>query len=236
MTNRRRIIAKELTDEQRSKILEDFGKKEEKMRMDKEMTQQEVADRLDIPRSGVSLMEDGQRGVDLAELLMILKLFNKEPHELLTTLMKYVNANVRNSHELHADSDITQPDVYENRTGNKSGEYSSSNPESSRSSSLYAPISAVLEEAEALGIGMANCTVQKEPVLSRATGSASKTLCKATICFSAPTNDARCKRLMMDWVDGIVTTWPASKCHMELDVDGVRGSNQLNFLTISALD
>lgn len=230
MAPRRRIVANELTDQQRSKILEEFGKKEEKMRMDKEMTQQDVADRLDIPRSGVSLLEDGQRGVDLAELLMILKLFNKDPQEVLTTLMKYVNASVRNSHSVRADSE--EADTFENPTQ----EYSGEDSKSDKSASLYAPISAVLEEAEALGIGMANCTIQKESVLSRATGSASKTLCKATVCFSAPMSDARNKRLMMDWVDGIVTAWPASKCHLELDVEGVKGSHELNFLTISTAD
>lgn len=89
-------MPKILTEDQRAEILEKLGQLVQRLRESHDFTQEELAEILDIPRSGVSLMEDGKRGFDAPEIVKLSKVFHKEPNELLKPGME-VKSHVRNS-------------------------------------------------------------------------------------------------------------------------------------------
>lgn len=57
---------------------DEFCKKLKQARQESKMTQGDVAKKLGIPLSAVSLMEAGERKVDIFELLELLKVYNKD--------------------------------------------------------------------------------------------------------------------------------------------------------------
>ncbi|WP_459709517.1 helix-turn-helix domain-containing protein [Paraburkholderia sp. 2C] len=58
------------------------------LRQAKELTQQEVASRLDKPQSFISKIENGERRVDVIELLEILHVLGVDPHKFIDQLLK----------------------------------------------------------------------------------------------------------------------------------------------------
>jgi len=55
------------------------------------MTQQQLSEKLNKPQSFVSKYENGQRRIDLIEMIDICNALNCSPHELLDTIIKAKN-------------------------------------------------------------------------------------------------------------------------------------------------
>lgn len=56
-------------------------------RKDADLTQQQVADKLDRPQSFVAKYEGGERRLDVVEFLEIANLLDADPHNIIDTIL-----------------------------------------------------------------------------------------------------------------------------------------------------
>ena len=176
------------------------------------MSQEDMADVLQIPRSAVSLIETGDRGIDFTELIEFSKLFKKHLDELVKPAMKKAEGTAKPFNTVRFSL------MSENQT-----------PEVLEAAQLYAPISAVTEAVTALGIGYAD--VQTHSVLQQQTEASS--LCRAVIQIELPMNSEHNRNCMNTLMDNISQEYPASQPSIEMDVNGMLGLHALSFLTMN---
>lgn len=68
----------------------ELGKRLKDIRIERKMTQQEVADRLGIARQNVSTYENGVKTLDIDTFYKICDIFNVDPNDVLKDLRKLV--------------------------------------------------------------------------------------------------------------------------------------------------
>jgi transcriptional regulator with XRE-family HTH domain len=69
------------------------------------LTQEEVADRIGLPRSAISAIESGRQRVLTHTLLQLCEVFDVEPNDLLLDLDTFSDANIQ------SDEDVTEKDI-----------------------------------------------------------------------------------------------------------------------------
>lgn len=69
--------------ENRTQILESFGKKLQKLRMDRNLTQEKLAEIAGFDRTYISLLERGIRNPSLVNIFRLAKALNVTPDKLL---------------------------------------------------------------------------------------------------------------------------------------------------------
>ena len=69
-----------------------------KIRLEANVTQDELARRLSKPQSFVSSYERGQRRVDFLEFVQIVSTLGRDPHEIGSALLKLVSARASAGH------------------------------------------------------------------------------------------------------------------------------------------
>lgn len=225
-------------DEAREKV----GGLLQHLREMRKMSQEDMADVLGIPRSAVSLIETGDRGIDFTELIDYAKTFKKHIEELLKPVM---NETIVENPKSPPKQETPKPEVapapkpkpeqpkVEGRAKPfntvRFSVMSENQTEISEAAQLYAPISAVTQACEAFGIGMAD--VATSPVLHQQAEAAS--LCRATVQIELPMNNEQNKVRLNTLVDNLNTEFPASQMCLETDVNGMLGLHSLSFLTMN---
>ena len=68
----------------------ELGTRLAKIRQDRELSQEEVADRLGMTRSGICRYENGDREIKMTEYFKLCDIYQTDPYKLLEEVRKYV--------------------------------------------------------------------------------------------------------------------------------------------------
>ena len=67
-----------------------LGEKIKTIRIEKKLSQQDVADRLSLSRSAIGLYELGKRTIDIETLFKLCDIYNVDVNDVLKDIRKYV--------------------------------------------------------------------------------------------------------------------------------------------------
>ena len=74
----------------KSTYTKELGKRLSKIRQEQELSQEYVADRLGMTRSGICRYENGEREIGMTEYFKICDVYKINPYDLLEEVRKYV--------------------------------------------------------------------------------------------------------------------------------------------------
>lgn len=174
------------------------------------LTQQEVADELGIPRSAVSLIESGDRGIKIEEI--------KTYSDLLKVKVEKLMAPVHHTKSKQVSENQTQA----NTTAEEQ------DPE------MFFPLVAtILAQLEQIGVKSAPDGVTVANVLNKPISkNGGYDLCRASVQFHLDGSDPSNRQTLTNLVDAMADSWPGCRPALQIDLEGQPGHNQLNFLTM----
>lgn len=203
-------------DEEKARM--EIGKKLKHLREIHNLSQQDMADILEIPRSAVSLIESGDRGVDVLELAQYANHFKKKSDELLAPALKHKENNLVASkfNHVHFSTASDYPTMAVQPA-----------PQ------MMPPISAVVNACNMIGLGMAATCSKTEPVLKGKHSAEAAGLCRSTFCLSnMPLDKEQNVHALQYLVDSLNHQYPGCQPSISTNVNGVSGSHELMLLTM----
>ena len=189
-----------MSDSMRSEI----GQRLKSFRERTGKTQEEVSEVLGIPRSAVSLLESGERGLKVEELQEYARLFHT-----------HIDRLVKPSAEAS-----TKTPVSENRT-------TSENRTSASTQKFYTSVEEITSELKLMGLQDHEIDIKADTVVA----ARGISIQKAYVGFHLDIVSAELKQSMIDWVDEISASYPASRPALQINHEGITGYNVLSFLT-----
>jgi len=191
----------------------DIGNKLASLRERMKLTQQEVADELGIPRSAVSLIESGDRGIKIEEI--------KSYSKMLKTKVEQLMAPVHLAKSKQVSENQTQASAH-------------ATTENEQDPEMFFPLVAtILAQLEQIGVKSASNGVSVANVLNKPIAkNGGYELCRASIQFHLDGSDPDNRQTLTNLVDAIAESWPGCKPSLQIGQEGQPGHNQINFLTM----